>query len=475
MPDQRRYPGRVVALAVVLLLPGVLRHGGADGVPLRFPGTSPPGGPGPGGSSLAVVGLQESGLLALVNGTVLKGDGTDPIRDGVVLIRGDRIQAVGAAGEIRIPGDARVLDAQGGTIMPGLFNAHVHHGASPEVRRGFLEEGVTSVCDLGSPWEEVTGYRETTWEGSPVARGFFAGPIVTAPGGYPDGLYHTRGFNYEVVGEEAAREAVRVLVDRGVHFVKVALDPSWNREDPLPMLEVAEARALVEEAHTHGLGVRAHMIQIPYFPMAIEAGIDVIEHMPFPTGWPPVDKIQELMEGDDPFSYFFQEWHPQYDTLLAHLAGDGIVLVPTMAALLGDLYGKDDPTLRERYVVGAVLEIVRRFRDAGGVVALGNDYNGRSGKERLPMTEIRALLDAGMTPQEVVEAGTGNAARVCGQEKELGVLHPGMKADLLVLEGDFLTDVEAIHRLGWVILDGSPVEGIGRGVPSSGAETHENS
>jgi len=442
---------------------------------LHFPGTSPPGEPGPLGFSPAVAGLQEPGFLAVVNGTVLKGDGTGPIRDGVVLIQGDRIQAVGSAREIRIPGGARVLDAEEGTIMPGLFNAHVHHGASPEVRRGFLEEGVTSVCDLGSPWEEVAGYQETTWEGSPVARGFFAGPIVTAPGGYPDGLYHTRGFNYEVVGEEAARDAVGVLVDRGVHFVKVALDPSWNREDPLPMLGVAEARALAEEAHAHGLRVRAHMIQIPYFPMAIEAGIDVIEHMPFPTGWPPVEKIQELMAGEDPLSYFFEEWHPQYDTLLAHLAGDGIVLVPTVAALLGDLFGKDDPTVRERYVVEMVLGIVRRFRDTGGVVALGNDYNGRSGKERLPITEMRALLEAGMTPQQVVEAGTGNAAWVCGQEEDLGILRPGMKADVLVLEGDFLTDVEAVHRLRWVILDGSPVEGIGTEGPSWRAEAHENS
>ena len=397
--------------------------------------------------------------FAITNGVVFPATGAAPIRDGVVLIRGNRIEAVGPADEVWIPGDAEVLDAGGGTVMPGIINAHVHHGGSAEERARFLAEGVTTVCDLGSPWEEVEGFREAEFEGAAVARGFFAGPFLTPPGGYPDGRYNTHGFNFEVTSLQAAREGVRALADSGVHFIKVALDPNWNREKPLPFFDLAETRAIVEEAHARGLRVRAHMIQIPHFPQAVEAGVDIIEHLPFPTGWPPEEKIEELMQGEDPLSYFFEEWHPQYVSLLARMAEAGTVMVPTVSALLSDLYGKENPTPRERFVVRAILDIIRRYRDAGGVIALGNDFNGRAMREHFPITEIRALVDAGMTPAELLEAGTRNAAWTCGQEDTLGTLEPGKLADLLILDGDFLEDPEAIGRIQWVILDGEVVKG----------------
>jgi imidazolonepropionase-like amidohydrolase len=390
---------------------------------------------------------------------VFTATGAALIRDGVVLIRGNRIEAVGPASEVAIPEGAKILDADGGLVIPGLINAHVHHGAPAAVRARFLAEGITTVCDLGAPWEEVAGYREREHEGKPVARGFFAGPFLAPPGGYPDGPRRTRGYNFEASGPDAVRRAVHTLADSGVHFIKIALDPGWNEENPTPFYSVEEARAIVDTALERGLRVRSHSIRIGSFPLLVEAGLPIVEHMPFPNGWPPEEKERELLDHGDPLEYFFRVWHPQYDTILTAMADAGMIMVPTASALLGEIFGKVDATPHERFVERAVLGIVGRYRDLGGVIALGNDYNGISGKEMFPVSEIRALLAAGLTGEEVLEAGTRHAAWVCGQEAELGTLQVGKLADLLVLEGDFLEDPEALERIRWVVLDGEVVEG----------------
>lgn len=395
--------------------------------------------------------------MVIRNGIVIDGTGADPIPDGVVIIHKKRILAVGRASDFRLPVGVDTIDAQGGTILPGLINAHVHHSAPVEQRRRFLEEGVTSVCDLGTPLREMPQFVETESTTGRAARIFYAGPIITAPGGYPDGLYHTDGFNYEVATPEEAREAVREMVARGASVIKIALDPSWNREHPLPMLDLETSKAIVEEAHVHGRLVHAHMIQITYFPMALEAGIDVIEHMPFPTGWPSEEEKRRYLESDDPTLPFFEDHFPEYASILGGMARQEIVMVPTVSALLDDEYSKSERSTHEQFVVLAVLDIIRRFREAGGIVAVGNDFNDRSMKERLPLMEMRALLDAGMTSLEVIQAATQHAAIVSGAD-DLGILEPGKLADLIIVDGNLLEDIDALTRIRLVILDGDDTD-----------------
>jgi imidazolonepropionase-like amidohydrolase len=364
---------------------------------------------------------------------------------------------VGCRSDFSMPDGAEVIDAGRGTILPGIINAHVHHSASPEQRRLFLEQGITSVGDLGAPKDEIPQLRQRQTGDLPGARVFYAGPIVTAPGGYPDGLGRSSGFNYEISTPGEAHQAVSYLIGLDVDFVKIALDPSWNSQNPLPMLDLETVRAIVQEAHNAGLLVRAHMIQMMYFNMALDAGIDVIEHMPFPPGWPPQDEIERLLESEDPLSPFFNDRFPEYHAILNGMADRGVVMVPTVSALLRGLYPKSDPTPHERFVVMAVFDMIRRFRDAGGVIALGNDFNDRFIKERFPITEMKALLEAGLTPQEVIEAGTRHAARVCGQEATLGTLEEGKLADIIIVDGNPLKNITALTRLKWIILDGKVV------------------
>ncbi|MFC1662313.1 amidohydrolase family protein [Gemmatimonadota bacterium] len=391
--------------------------------------------------------------LVVRNGTVIDGAGVSPISDGVVVIQGDRVLAVGPASGFRIPEEVESIDAGGGTVMPGIINAHIHHGAPADLRHLFLLEGVTTVCDLGSELGEMDQFLEEVGAHGPAARGFRAGPIVTAPGGYPDGLYRTH-INLEVAGPDEGRRAVAELAERDADAIKIAVDPSWNADDPLPVLGLETVRAIVQEARRHGLLVRTHLIQPPHMDLAIEAGVDVIEHLAMPR-WPSREEEDRVMASEDPVGLFFDRWAPDYQPRLERMAAQGIGMVPTVSALVGDFFTAENPTPRQSWVMDVVLDIPRRLHEAGGVVAVGNDFNDRSTTQRLPLLEMEMLLKAGLSPMDVIVAATRNGALVCGHGDELGTLEAGKLADLIIVEEDPLTNlVEAMETVSVVIRGG---------------------
>jgi hypothetical protein len=142
----------------------------------------------------------QSVSLVVTNGIVVDGTGSDPITNGLVAIRGNRIVAIGQSVDFKIPKDIAVIDAEGGFILPGVINSHAHRVAPAATRRHlFLLDGVTSVCDVGDPLPRMQEFEQEETQSGPAARGFNAGPIVTAPDGYP-------GFPviYEIQGEDEA-------------------------------------------------------------------------------------------------------------------------------------------------------------------------------------------------------------------------------------------------------------------------------
>lgn len=123
--------------------------------------------------------------------------------------------------------------------------------------------------------------------------------------------------------------------------------------------------------------------------------------------------------------------------------------------MVGGFYTAKAPTPRQQWVVHILMEIVRRYRAAGGVVAVGNDFNDRATTERLPLLEMEMLPEVGLSPMEVIVAATRNGALVCGRRRDLGTLEPGKLADLIVVEGDPLTDpVSALSRVKLVLRGG---------------------
>jgi imidazolonepropionase-like amidohydrolase len=390
--------------------------------------------------------------LVVKNGTVIDGTGRAPIIDGVVVVDGQRIVAVGEAADFRIPRDARVVDAGGGTILPGVINSHMHGAYDPAMRRTFLTDGVTTVCDLGTTLDRLAMFDvDSVLEGR-LARGYWAGPIITAPGGYPGPVYGSQ-FSYEVASPDDARAAVTDLLDRGASMIKIALAPGDPR-NPWPALDLARVQAIVEEAHARGVLVRAHVFE-PYLveDIVLPAGVDVIEHEPFPILSP--DEERRVLESDDPLHLLFDVLAPEYDTLLKRVIDRGIVMVPTLDQRVGTLFNKPNRSPVEQIVVDVHVEAARRFHALGGTFALGNDFGGVPNVEPgMPLVEMKLLVAAGLTPMEVIEASTRHAAFVCGHGDSLGVLAPGKLADIIIVAGDPLADLEAMRQVVAVIKNG---------------------
>jgi enamidase len=398
--------------------------------------------------------ISETEYTAFVHGRVIDGTGAEAIPDGVVLIKGDRIIAVSSWNDADIPNGSKVFDIKGKTILPGIIDSHVHSTALPAERLVFLRAGVTSVCDLGSPIELMPEFRKNHDGKYRVARGFRAGPIITTPGGLPDAILQT-DLNFEVATPEEAGAGVAHLSDLGAEVIKIYLEP-WEGID---MLDLEQVKAIVKEAHAQGVQVRAHVSKLAALDVALEGGVDLIEHVPKPR-LDSAELEKELADSHDPLEDLFNKVVvPEYDTQLPRMIEKGVIFVPTLARGLGRFYKDGNAREEQRVLAEAVLEIVRRFHSLGGTIAMGTDYYpempGDAGKMHL--REIELLQAAGLTPMEVIESCTRHAAAACGRGKELGTLEGDKLADMIVVDGDPLSDLEVLGAVAMVIVDGEIV------------------
>ena len=391
-------------------------------------------------------GANRFDTLVITNGRIIDGTGADPIEDGVVVIKGERILKIGSVSDLEIPAQVTVIDVAGRTIMPGIINAHTHRAASVLNREAFLEEGVTAVCDLGVPISQMEYFEEERGSDlKPVARGFKAGTMVTAPGGYPGPVY---GFllSYEVRGPDEARAAVDDLIDRGADFIKIALDKG-RPQNPFPVLSLEEVEVIVAVAHSWGALVRAHVGYYTLLDIVLETGLDVVEHVPWPFR-SEAEYTRFLEQGLD------LEDLPKFNEKIVNLAKHGVIMVPTLEIIERLIQRSTLEPEQRQDLVGLVLEVMSRFRASGGIVALGNDFGNPGVPPGIPLREMELLLEAGFTPMEVIEAGTRTSAYVCGHGDELGTLEVGKLADVIIVDGDPLRDIKAMSRVVMVIKGG---------------------
>jgi len=347
----------------------------------------------------------------------LDGTGAVPIRNAVLLIRQGRIVAVGERARVNVPSDAKIIDVQGATLLPGLINAHVHRGYDEQNLKAWAQAGVTTVRDLGAaPADDLFARRDALRQDNLNARLVAAGPLVTVPDGYPMVPWGMAGLT--VTSSENAMLRVNDLLGSGADVIKIAMESGGSFRRNIPMLSAREARVIVQAAHRRGGWVSAHVLRTPDLERALDAGADDIAHMV-----------------EDPLT----------DQLIQRMVGDDVYWVPTLE--LWQRVGQTD----KRTVTN-----LSRFVKGGGKVALGTDYAGYAAEFDLglPVTEIKLMQEAGMTPMQIVVAATQNAARVCNLGHELGTLEPGKVADMLVVNGDLLQDIRALSQVRLVIHNG---------------------
>jgi imidazolonepropionase-like amidohydrolase len=396
-------------------------------------------------------------------------DGTSaPVRErAAVLVEDGRIAAIAAAGE-QPPAAATVIDVGGRTLMPGLIDAHQHATASSrtwcktandagteaiwpgaaahvvaQVLRELLRMGITTFRDVG-------GYDDLLVEARQAMRyGAFAGPRVlacgrivsaTSPGGR---FFH--GMYREADGGDEIRKAVREQMRYGADFIKVMTTGarSVELEDPDPaQLTREEVRVLVDESHRMGYRVAAHCEGMPGTEIAIEEGIDTIEHGMYLN---------------------------QRPDLLERMARDGQVLVPTVSCLygvagLGERIGTspDDPEYAggpgagarrppvptwtkllvdlAQYNVEQAALTIQAARTAGVTMAMGFDW----GPPHRSALELLRMIHMGLTPREGLIAATSAGAAALDLADHAGTIEAGKLADLLIVDGDPLARPETL-------------------------------
>ncbi|HMQ33286.1 MAG TPA: amidohydrolase family protein [Chloroflexaceae bacterium] len=373
--------------------------------------------------------------LVLLGGSLIDATGAPALDDAAVAIADGRIAAVGPAATLAFSPDTPVRDVRGATILPGFINAHVHiAGLSDDQLRGWTRAGVTTIRDLAGDLDAQLARRNSldARDDPGLPRLLVAGPIVTAPGGYPFAVADPalRVAGWGVRGPNEAQAAAAALADAGVDLVKLAVsgrtDVSW------PELADAEIAAIAETARARGLRVSAHIDRASALRRAVLNGVNDAAHSP-------------------------RDHLP--DAVIALLVERGVTLTPTIAVYEALAFHRGKGAEWRRLTQPVMYDNVRRFVAAGGTLALGDDYGGVPGMPvGMPMAELRHWQALGLTAEQIIVAATRGSAIACGIATEVGTVEPGKVADLLVVQGDPREDLGALARPLLVLRGGHPVE-----------------
>ncbi|HEY6779065.1 MAG TPA: amidohydrolase family protein [Thermoleophilaceae bacterium] len=395
--------------------------------------------------------------VCLSSARLIDGTGAPAVERATVVVADGRIDEIGANGE-PAPAGAFEVDLEGRTLMPGLVDAHVHVSAfdmpqavkgqeavALEVRhhliaqglRRMLRMGITTVRDVGAFGDDLLHARQA------IRLGAIRGPRILACGRIVSatsaGGRHFAGMYREADGPDEMRKATREQFRRGADFIKIMTTGarSCELENSSPLQITREELAtVVEEAHRMGYRVAAHCEGLDGTRMAIEQGVDTIEHG------------LELHRAPE---------------LLDELARSGRVLVPTLSCFFhvsenrGSQWAPGLVELAHNQLEEAH-RTVRAARRAGVRMAMGFDSQPH-GQSAL---ELVRLCRAGLTPMEGIVAATTGSATACGLDEHVGGVAPGKAADLLVVDGDPLDDPEVLldaERIWLVVQSGRPVAG----------------
>lgn len=422
-------------------------------------------------------------VTVIEGGTLIDGTGGQPLENAVVVVRGNRIAAVGAKGRVSYPRQANVIRADGKFILPGLIDAHVHyHEWQGELH---LAHGVTTVKDTGNPVEWLEALSRAIAAGQTAGpRLFYTGNSLTSPPALKD---HHVGLQ----SPEMGRRAVRILKAHGAIAAKV-------HQQITPEL----LRAIADEAHQLGLPVTGHLRRIGAKEAAL-AGIDGLEHstgIPRSTGANPGRLVTDDPENDlvgyyDDLNEAAEMQEENFAPLVRLLIAKRVAIIPTLVTwfrVASDrraAYAREDAVFAQvkalRYVPEEVRKLwqtsaiyepasasdlerfrrayakmsrfLKQFHDAGGTLIAGSATSVMV--PGLSMhREMEMMVDLGLSPRQVVDMATRQNAEFLRQDKELGTVTVGKLADLIVVERNPLEDIKNIGRVALVLKDGKLVD-----------------
>ena len=437
------------------------------------------------------------GVLVIEGGTLIDGNGGQPVRDSLIVVRGNKIESVSRKGQATPPPGATVIKADGKFIVPGLMDAHIHYDEwLPEL---FLGSGVTSIFEIGGGGEWGIAQRDGINHGripGPrifLAVGSLAGARIAALGGNTG--VEALGSRLVANTPERGRELAKRFIAAGADMIKV------HRGPPMEVYQAA-----IEEAHKAGLPAVAQPLgPTVYAREAVMAGADILEHAAGvgysiakdPAKWkgwgdieehsldPSIYSDMDDAKAADLIKLLIQKnvyLEPDFvcqgrglmnrrneyeleDYRLLHLPA--LAYVPKQISLkyLDNYTEFDDvePAVRDLRVKGFhnMQRFIAQYVKAGGKVLSGTDASGNgwavAGLGLHHELDVM-VTEAGLTPMQAIMASTKNTAEAFRLKDKLGTIEPGKLADLIIVNEDPLLDIRNLQKLDQVIKDGKVID-----------------
>ncbi len=466
-------------------------------------------------TSVAVTRAQ-SGAIAIVGATVIDGNGGAPLHDGVIIVAGNRISAVGPRGSTPVPSGAQIVDGNGKFVVPGFTDTNVHlslyggmndryetlvryHDRQPDIvleaAQIQLRYGITTVRDSYGMLRPLTAVRDRIAAGNAIGpRILAAGNILGWSGPYSISFSLTRatgltlfqeqmndeiaqGGGEELMGMTPAElgRAIDRYIDRGPDFLKYG-GTSHFAEPTFIGFSAEAQKTIVERAHARARMVETHATSPEGLRLAIEAGIDGIQHPEIVDGKElDADLVKRIKDRQLVCSMLV-------NTITGEIWSKHVKDRAETEKKQSEADKKADARPRTSFEdrkrasdLGLDLEVRRRNAQAliraGALVTVGTDNYWAAASElsRTSKPEnqdhgigtiigIEGLVELGMTPAQALVAATRNGAIASRILPESGTIEAGKRADILVLDADPLTDIHNIRKIGVLMKDGRIID-----------------
>jgi imidazolonepropionase-like amidohydrolase len=382
---------------------------------------------------------QKDNGLAITHITVIDCTGAAAKPNSTVVVTGGLISAVGSSETFKIPVDARVVDASGKFLIPGLWDMHGHlTDATEDAFPPLIMNGVTGVRDMGGDLAQIERWR------SEIENGTRVGPHIMRAGPFVDGPKEGVTNRLTVRTPDEARQAVHRLKAEGVDFIKV--------HNGLPP---AAFFALVDEARKERIPVAVHLPKGVSSAEASEAGAASLEHVETMTEsalWRKGATAKTVEQAVD------EILGPSGQKLFQIFVKNGTWYVPTLVAYERGfvLWSNDPESLKPRLDIHEKnIEIVRMMHKAGVQIMAGSDFSDWALVPGVDLhNELALLVEAGFTPLEALQTATLNPAKFLGKTDTFGTIQVGRKADLVMLDENPLEDISHSRKIHAVVLGG---------------------
>ena len=429
--------------------------------------------------------------LAVTGGTVIDGTGSAPVNDGVVLITDGRITAVGAAGDVDIPGSATRVDASGKFVIPGLIDGNLHlflnldletlikhedrlYEIVLEAAQITLKTGQTTVFDTWGPRAALTQARDMINAGeAPGSRIYLAGNIIGFSGPLgPDfreshAPYVSKAFVNRInetweegtgrdllwLSPDSVRSVIRGYTELGMDFLKYGA--SGHVDMNLISFSERVQRVIAEEGNRAGITVQTHTTSVESLDMAIEAGVDIITHCGIsgPEIPIPMETIQKMVDRGIACSVL-SITQRRMDALEEHAAER--TLTPYMKIAKTNRRNMIEAGVKLLMSTDAGIENPVLLAESSTLAADTVDPRVKLGEGHF--NALVALEELGMDPMEVLKSATSNVASAYWLDDEIGTLEAGRWGDVVILDANPLESAYNYRTIHAVIKEGKMVD-----------------